>query len=78
MQAIKAVFDGNTFIPRQALPVHGIYEVIITFIEPINTEDIEISKSVKLPRATAKGLLRNKVWMSEDFNEPLDELKEYM
>jgi antitoxin (DNA-binding transcriptional repressor) of toxin-antitoxin stability system len=24
------------------------------------------------------GLLKGKVWMSEDFNEPLDDFKEYM
>jgi hypothetical protein len=78
MQAIKAIFDGNTFIPRQPLPVDGIYEVLITFIEPINAENIELRKPVKLPRSTAKGFLKDKVWMSKDFNEPLDDLKEYM
>ena len=35
MQAIKAVYDGLTFTPKQPVPVRGHYEVVITFIEPI-------------------------------------------
>jgi len=31
MQAIKAVFDGVTFKPKQVIPVSGQYEVVITF-----------------------------------------------
>ena len=36
MQAIKAVFDGANFKPKQAIPVRGQYEVVITFIEQIS------------------------------------------
>ena len=36
MQAIKAVFDGVNFKPKQAIPVRGQYEVVITFIEQIS------------------------------------------
>jgi len=36
MQAIKAVFDGVNFKPKQAIPVSGQYEVVITFIEQIS------------------------------------------
>jgi hypothetical protein len=35
MQAIKALYDGAYFKPRQSIPVSGQYEVIITFLEPI-------------------------------------------
>ena len=42
MQAIKAVFDGVNFKPKQEIPVSGQYEVVITFMEQIfanpNTE----------------------------------------
>ena len=37
MQAIKAVYDGLTFKPRQPVPVQGHYEVVITFLEPIES-----------------------------------------
>ena len=76
MQAIKAIYDGASFKPKQPIPVHGHYEVVITFVEPINQNGTAVLN--KLPRSTAKGLLKGKVWMSEDFNEPLEEMKEYM
>ena len=37
MQAIKAVYDGVQFKPKQEIPVSGQYEVVITFLEPIST-----------------------------------------
>lgn len=33
MQAIKAIYDGVNFKPKQAIPVSGQYEVVITFVE---------------------------------------------
>jgi hypothetical protein len=76
MHSIKAVYDGIDFKPQQPIPVQGNYEVIITFIEP-EKKDMANATS-KLPRSTVKGLLKGKVWMSEDFNEPIEEMKEYM
>ena len=35
MQAIKAIYDGISFKPKQPIPVQGHYEVVITFVEPI-------------------------------------------
>jgi hypothetical protein len=32
MYAIKAVYDGFSFLPKQSVPVKGKYEVIITFM----------------------------------------------
>ena len=80
MYAIKAIYDGINFKPMQPIPVKENYEVVITFIEPVNkgTADIEITKSGKLPRSGALGLWKGKVWMSDDFNEPIEEMKEYM
>ena len=82
MFAIKAIYDGTGFIPLEPIPVNGKYKVVITFIEPVGEpikEDTALTdKPSKLPRSTAKGLWKDKVWMSDDFNEPLDEMKEYM
>ena len=45
MQAIKAIYDGVQFKPKQPIPVTGQYEVVITFVEQIsvnpmfNTQD---------------------------------------
>ncbi|MCL2323222.1 MAG: DUF2281 domain-containing protein [Oscillospiraceae bacterium] len=78
MYAIKAIYDGVDFKPIQPIPVKENYEVIITFIEPIKKDEKTINDSVKLPRSAIKGLLKDKVWMSDDFNEPIEEMKEYM
>jgi hypothetical protein len=78
MQAIEAVYDGVNFLPKQLVPVNGKYEVVITFVKPINENLPNKGLTSKLPRSTAKGILKDKVWMSDDFNEPLEDLKEYM
>jgi len=41
MQSIKAIYDGVQFKPKQKIPVHGQYEVIITFVERLteSTQD---------------------------------------
>ena len=36
------------------------------------------TQSKKSPRSEIIGILKNKVWMSDDFNEPLEEFEEYM
>ena len=78
MYAIKAIYDGTNFKPMQPIPVKENYEVVITFVEPIKKDVEDINEKVKLPRSTARGVLKGKVWMSDDFNEPLEELREYM
>jgi hypothetical protein len=79
MYAIKAIYDGKNFKAMQPIPVKGNYEVVITFIEPVEEDSEQINEPVKKrPRSELKGLLKDKVWMSDDFNEPLEELKEYM
>ena len=75
MQTIKAIYDGVNFKPMQPIPVKGNYEVFITFIEPI----IEKSAlSEKKNRRAAFGYLKGKIHVPDDFNEPLEDFKEYM
>jgi len=42
----------------------------------------EISKSKtenkKIPRSELRGILKGKVWMADDFDAPLEEMREYM
>ena len=78
MQAIRAIYDGVSFMPKQPIPVIGKYEVVITFIEPVKDDVSKVTQPAKLPRSTAKELLKDKVWMADDFNAPLEEMKEYM
>ena len=78
MQAIKAIYDGTTFKPTQPIPVKEQYEVVITFIEPLKKLSVKENQEKKRPVSELRGLLKGKVWMSDDFNEPLEEMKEYM
>ena len=81
MQAIKAIYDGINFMPKQPVPVKGRYEVVITFIEPIS-EDIHYNPRYLLEPDTTKtpilGRCNGLIKIPDDFNEPLDEMKEYM
>ena len=73
MESIKAVYDGANFLPMEPVPVKEQFEVVITFVAPLN-----VSKPKKKPVSELSGLLKGKVWMADDFDAPLDELKEYM
>jgi len=78
MQTIKAIYDEGNFTLLQPIPVTQRYNVFITFVEPLENETVKKTQTNKLPRSTALGLWENKVWISDDFNEPLEEMKEYM
>ena len=81
MQAIKAIYDGVNFMPKQPIPIKGKYEVVITFIEPID-EDTDNSLRCLIEPDTTKtpvlGRLNGLIEVPNDFDEPLDEMKEYM
>lgn len=71
MHAINAIYEGAVFKPIQPIPVKEDYEVVITFIKPVKNEG-------KIPLSELRGKWKGKVWMADDFNEPLEEMKEYM
>lgn len=78
MYAVKAIYDGTNFKPQQPISVKGKYEVVITFLEPVVEDVAVIEQPEKRPRSEIIGSLKGKVWISDDFNDPIDELKEYM
>ena len=73
MQAIRAVYDGITFTPKQPIPVKGNYEVVITFLEPVETKE---NVAVRPPFEYES--MSGKLWMADDFDAPLEDFKEYM
>ena len=78
MYAVKAIYDGVTFKPEQPIDVKEQYEVVITFLKPVTDVVADPVQIEKHPRAAFIGSWKDKIWMSEDFNEPLEEMKEYM
>jgi hypothetical protein len=67
---IKGYYEqGQIFLEEEA-PVESKTEVIITFL----TEDVKNNGMQK----RVPGGLKGKVAIPDDFNDPLDDLKDYM
>jgi len=68
LTAVKGIFEDGKITLMENPPVNKRMEVIVTFID-------EIPKPVTKRQA---GIINGKFEMSDDFDEPLDDLKEYM
>lgn len=69
LTAVRGIYENGQVILDEPLPTQHA-KVIVTIIEEIEEKAI----LEKRPLGTMKGT----IWMSDDFNEPLDDLKEYM
>ena len=78
MYTVKAIYDGVNFKPKQPISVRGKYEVVITFLEPVEDGAVAVESQKKRPLSELRGFMKGKVWMADDFNAPLEEMKEYM
>jgi len=81
MYAVKAIYDGVSFKPKQPILIKEQYEVVITFIEPINKVIEKNPRFLREPDSTKVptiGEWDGMVVIPDDFDEPLDEMKEYM
>ena len=68
LTAIKGYYEKGKIIMKEEAPVQSKTDVIITFL----TEDVT-TVGKRIP-----GGLKGKVSLPDDFNEPLDDLKDYM
>ncbi|MBC3787832.1 DUF2281 domain-containing protein [Spirosoma utsteinense] len=71
LTAVKATYDNGQIIWDERPPVHKKTRVVITFLE----EDAFIDPALKKRQG---GSMKGQISLSEDFNEPLDDLNEYM
>ena len=87
MFTVKAVYDGAEFEPAHPINVQGRYEVIITFVQQIednNTQPSSINKNPRIlcdydpNKPSLLGCMEGLVKILDDFDEPLEEMKEYM
>ncbi len=69
LTAVKGYYEGGHIFFKETPPITERTDVIVTFL----TEE----KTV-VPKKRLLGLLEGKIVMPDDFDEPLDELKEYM
>jgi len=68
LTAIKGYYEKGRIILKENAPVQSKTDVIVTFL----TEDNQLTGK-RIP-----GALKGKVSLPDDFNEPLDDLKDYM
>ena len=71
-------------ISRLSVKKINIAMTFIDFLEQQKDVDIYTETSEKdfidskKPFSEMRGIFKGEIWMSDDFNEPLEELKEYM
>jgi predicted DNA-binding antitoxin AbrB/MazE fold protein len=72
MYAVKALYDGVSFKPKQPIAIKEEYEVIITFVEPVKKD------TVRPPFGL--GCMKGKITEADDHDwfKPLDDFEEYM
>ena len=68
LTAVKGIFENGEIKLSELPDVQNRVEVIVTFME-------EVPQGIKKRQA---GVLSGSIQMSDDFDEPLDDLKEYM
>ena len=67
LTTIKGYYEEGRIILTEDAPVHSKTDVIVTFL----TDELKPAKRIR-------GSLNGKIELSDDFNEPLEDLKEYM
>ena len=71
MQACEAYYQNGRVIPVGNPQIPEGCRLIITFLD-------ETAMPSKTSRESFFGCMKGKIWMSDDFDEPLEEMKEYM
>ena len=80
---METVINTNTLpdfllgiIPTEKVHIKEIDGMIQ--LTPVKDEARKEARPIKRPISEFIGLLEGKIWMSDDFDEPLEEMKEYM
>ncbi|WP_149240027.1 DUF2281 domain-containing protein [Dyadobacter sp. 32] len=68
LTTVKGVFEDGRITLSENPSITKKMEVIVTFIDEIPAT----------PNKRRAGILSGKIWMSDDFDAPLDDLKDYM
>lgn len=70
LTTIKGIYNQGKIILHEEPPVQTTTEVMVTFLTDKKAENFQNKRKL--------GGLEGKVNLPEDFNEPLDDLKDYM
>jgi hypothetical protein len=72
LTTVKGVYDHGKITLTEAPPVKTRADVMVTFLSP------DEKNTVKQKQKIILGMLEGKIKLPDDFNEPLDDLKDYM
>jgi len=69
LTTIKGIYDNGQIVLEEMPPIKNKSKVVVTFLEEIPSSPFQKRRL---------GSLRGKIGIPSDFNEPLDDLKDYM
>ena len=70
LTAIEGTYENGQITLDELPPVEKKTKVVVTFLGEEETRDVPLKKR-------QAGSLKGKIHVPDDFNEPLDDLKEY-
>lgn len=71
--AINGIYENGQFVLTESPPTNKKTKVVIMFMEEVETLPKKKKKGVRLGSLAGHGYS-----IPDDFNEPLDDLKDYM
>ena len=87
MYAVKAIYNGVTFVPQKPIEITRPYNVTIIFEEPIDEIAVKATNlfqndisdgAKKMTMEETMGCMRGQYVMSGDFDAPIEDFAEYM
>ncbi|MDR2589484.1 MAG: DUF2281 domain-containing protein [Oscillospiraceae bacterium] len=75
MQAYTAYYENGRIIPIGNPAIPERRKLVITVLDEYVDPQVNASK---MSRQSVFGCMNGKVWMSDDFDAPLEDFKEYM
>ena len=72
LQVVKGTYENGHIILEETPQVPGKAKIIVTFL------DEKIASAQKPSKKRKLGGLKGRVTIPDNFNDPLDELKDYM
>lgn len=76
--AIKGIYDNGKIIFSEDVPTSDAYEVLVTFLKKKSSKGIGGTKRKAGSLLKMGEKLNKKFAIPDDFNAPLDDLKEYL
>jgi len=76
--AVKGYMENGQFFPEhQEKSKTGRFDVTVIFHEPSEKTNEELEE-IRQKRLAFFGCMEGKIWISDDFDAPLEEMEEYM